>query len=236
MATLMLSVCLSSCGSGPASSGSLLETEKNEKSEKTEELERKIEELEAENKELKAENKVLKAQIDNSDAAGGSQQTDNETESLIKAAIGAPENNGVCGADLTWYYQNGILVIKGTGEMMDYEDGESPWYEIRDKVGWAFLDDGITTIGDAAFCALKNLSKISIPDTVTSIGAYAFYTCGFREVTLPDSLESIGHKAFANCSLKEITFPASLAHIDTQAFLSASFEEKMYFYVMGRKE
>ncbi len=35
------------------------------------------------------------------------------------------EATGMCGADLTWYYLNNVLVIRGTGEMTDY-DGQRP--------------------------------------------------------------------------------------------------------------
>ena len=46
---------------------------------------------------------------------------DSEEERLLKEAAGIDDSNaedwGVCGADLTWYYANNILLIRGTGDM-----------------------------------------------------------------------------------------------------------------------
>ena len=42
---------------------------------------------------------------------------------------------------------------------------------------------------------------MTIPNSVTSIGKYAFYYCsGLTSVTIPNSVTSIGEHAFANCS------------------------------------
>ena len=45
-----------------------------------------------------------------------------------------------------------------------------------------------------------------IPDTVTSIGDYAFFNCiSLEKITIPDSVTSIGNYVFFSCeSLKEI--------------------------------
>lgn len=163
MTVLTLAVSLSACGSTPTSSN-------NSDSSKIEELEQRIDELEAENKELRA-------QIEDSDSAEESQQAGNEVESLIKTTIESPETSGVCGADLTWYYQNGVLVIKGTGEMTDYHlswDENTPWLEIRNDIGWVIIDEGVTSIGDDAFAYLGTLSKVILPSTLESIPYDAF--------------------------------------------------------------
>ena len=45
------------------------------------------------------------------------------------------------------------------------------------------------------------VKDLIIPDTVTSIGNYAFYNCkGLNSVTIPNSITSIGEYAFYNCS------------------------------------
>ncbi len=47
----------------------------------------------------------------------------------------------------------------------------------------------------------------TIPDSVTSIGSYAFYYCrSLTSVTIPDSVTSIGYGAFSNCNMLEIVF------------------------------
>ena len=63
------------------------------------------------------------------------------------------------------------------------------------------IPDSVTSIGDYAFRGCSGLTQITIPDSVTSIGNYAFYNCsGLTSVTIGDSVESIGDGAFYNCS------------------------------------
>ena len=61
---------------------------------------------------------------------------------------------------------------------------------------------------------------MTIGNSVTSIGKYAFYGCsGLKSVTIPKSITSIGEGVFAWCSgLTSITIPNSVKTIDTDAF------------------
>ena len=63
-------------------------------------------------------------------------------------------------------------------------------------------------------------TDITIPDSVTSIGDYAFYNCtGLTSVTIGESVTSIGNSAFRNCtSLTSITIPNSVTSIGEYAF------------------
>lgn len=71
---------------------------------------------------------------------------------------------------------------------------------------------------------MGNDNIIVIPDSVLSIGSYAFIHCGFLEqVVIPDSVEHIGENAFSNCvSLQQVTIPDSVTTIDIQAFTRCS--------------
>ena len=64
------------------------------------------------------------------------------------------------------------------------------------------IPDSVASIGAYAFSGCSGLTgALVIPDGVTSIGAYAFFGCsGLTSVTIPGSVESIGDQAFSNCS------------------------------------
>ena len=67
-----------------------------------------------------------------------------------------------------------------------------------------------TSIGEEAFYECSNLTSFTIPDTVSSIGAKAFYKTGISTITIPGSVSSIGQRAFQFCpNLESVYFEAS---------------------------
>ena len=74
------------------------------------------------------------------------------------------------------------------------------------------LKDGAEGIADSALKDQSNLVGIEIPDSVTSIGRYAFYgDSNLADITLPKNLTHLGHSAFYNCqSISELTIPKTL--------------------------
>ena len=110
--------------------------------------------------------------------------------------------SGTCGKNLTWALdKNGDLTISGAGAMYDYSYGDSaPWHS-QGKVKRAVINEGVTSIGDYAFCGCSGLTSITIPSGVTSIGEYAFYDCsGLTSITIPSSVTNIEDGAFSDCS------------------------------------
>ena len=59
---------------------------------------------------------------------------------------------------------------------------------------------GVTAIGVSAFESSANLTSITLPETVQSIGGWAFLWTGLTDITLPGVGETIGEYAFRNCS------------------------------------
>jgi hypothetical protein len=86
------------------------------------------------------------------------------------------------------------------------------------------LPDTLTTIGDYAFAEFNGLTTVTIPGSVTSIGTGAFAGCsGLTTVTIPASVTSIGTGAFYNCSsLTSVAIPAGVTSIGGTAFMLCS--------------
>ena len=62
------------------------------------------------------------------------------------------------------------------------------------------IPNSVTSIGDYAFKYLNDLSSISIPNSVETIGDEAFEGCvGLTSVTIGNSVTKIGNKAFYDC-------------------------------------
>ena len=86
------------------------------------------------------------------------------------------------------------------------------------------IPDSVTSIGSYAFEGCSNLTSISIGNSVTTIGDEAFYGCSsLTSITIPDSVTSIGNHAFSGCSgLMSLTIGNSVESIGDEAFSGCS--------------
>ena len=86
------------------------------------------------------------------------------------------------------------------------------------------IPNSVTSIGRYAFSGCSGLTSITIPNSVTSIGNSAFYNCsGLTSITIPNSVTSIGGGAFESCSgLTSVTIPNSIASIEGDTFYKCS--------------
>ena len=86
------------------------------------------------------------------------------------------------------------------------------------------IPDSVTAIGDYAFSSCRGLTSISISDNVTSIGYYAFEYCtGLTSISIPDSVTAIGNHAFSSCrGLTSISIPDSVTSIGYGAFYNCT--------------
>lgn len=114
------------------------------------------------------------------------------------------------------------------------------------------LPNSVTSLGDGVFSGCLSLYKITLPDTldkipnsafsntnlyapvlpesITSIGAYAFKSCGnLGQMYIPEGVKTIGIEAFANCkALQVLKLPKSLTHVSNSAFLNTITKNLFY--------
>ena len=81
------------------------------------------------------------------------------------------------------------------------------------------IPESVTSIGDYAF-SLCSFTSITIPNGVTSIGTYAFFLCSsLASIDIPNCVTSIGGGAFDGCtSLTSVIIPNSVTSIGGLAF------------------
>ncbi len=82
------------------------------------------------------------------------------------------------------------------------------------------IPSSVTTIGGGTFDGCTNLTNITIPNSVTTIGGRAFNGCiGLTNITIPNSVTTIEYSAFNGCiGLTNITIPNSVTTIGNGAF------------------
>jgi hypothetical protein len=88
----------------------------------------------------------------------------------------------------------------------------------------------VTSIADYAFTysfgtsTTTNITSVSLPNTITSIGNYAFSRCvALTNITIPDSVKNIGYHAFYGCTaLTDIIILPGLTTIGSEMFLGCT--------------
>lgn len=192
---------------------------------------------------------------------------------LMTAVTGAwADDSGNCGttgheSEVTWTLTgtspNYTLTISGTGAMADYANpSATPWISYRSSITTVVVEAGVTHIGNYSFCVFANMTSLSLPEglltigddafmgcrgltsesftipaSVTSIGDYAFYNCNnasFTSINIPANVTSIGESGFSYCgNLKTVTVYAPSCTLGTSAFQSCPLEN---IYVFSDKE
>jgi len=82
------------------------------------------------------------------------------------------------------------------------------------------IPNSVTTIGTYAFYGCTGLTSVVLGSSVTRIGSYVFFQCrNLTSITIPNNVTSIGTSAFSECiGLTSITIPNNVTSIGTSAF------------------
>ena len=109
-------------------------------------------------------------------------------------------------------------------EPLEYMQAVPDYYLCLSDISSVTIPNTVTSIGMNAFYDCKKLTSITIPDSVTSINANAFNWCtGLKSVTIPNSVTSIGSSAFMYCTrLTDITISDSIRSINAATFFGCT--------------
>ena len=127
--------------------------------------------------------------------------------------------SGKCGDSAKWTLDAaGTLTISGSGKTWDFIDEDwnanAPWYDasLRLRIKKVVVEKGITYVGTRAFYDCSEMTSVSLPTTLETMGADVFMYCtGLTSVTIPDGVTFISGDFFLGCtSLKSVTLPDSL--------------------------
>ena len=136
--------------------------------------------------------------------------------------------SGKCGDSAKWTLDAaGTLTISGSGKTWDFIDEDwnanAPWYDVslRLRIKKVVVEKGITYVGTRAFYNCSEMTSVSLPTTLETMGADVFMYCtGLTSVTIPDGVTFISGDFFLGCtSLKSVTLPDSLRDIGGCTFM-----------------
>lgn len=137
-------------------------------------------------------------------------------------AFKRPFYDGSSSYELSWVNDiklpnNVIFIGEGAFTQCDFEEITIPSsvkylgskaFEACDKLEKIYISADLN-IYDSSFAYCSKLTTVELPDSLKSIGKYAFYGCSsLKSLNIPDSLKNIGDYAFYNCTaLKSLSIP-----------------------------
>lgn len=92
----------------------------------------------------------------------------------------------------------------------------------KGKQGVYNIPETVRSINSWAFAYTSDITSVTIPETVTSIGTSAFNRSGIGSIVIPSGLNNIPSSAFQNCSnLKTLTLKGA-ARLGMRAFMGCT--------------
>ena len=166
-------------------------------------------------------------------AKGAASSTLTSSRNIATVTIGTADvtvnaellvNAGTCGENATWRVSDEnndgtfeTLHIEGTGDMANYAETVfygtiAPWQlNFKKTITAVNIANGITSIGNACFSGLNNITEVTLPSSVSSIGGFAFQNCLLLtriNIQKTDGVVYLYKNAFLKCTaLSTIVVP-----------------------------
>ena len=150
-------------------------------------------------------------------------------------APSGPVTSGSCGDNATWSFSNGVLTIRGTGEVWYGEP--IPWADCQQNITSIVVQEGITELGDFAFEGCSAVTSVSLPQSLRIIGRCVFCNCtSLQSITIPQNVHTLESNIFLcyapahsnmdnppyNGSLREVIFEGDCPTMARDTFGNAT--------------
>ena len=137
-----------------------------------------------------------------------------------------------CGDDMSWTLNlgNNTFTLSGSGEMTDYSpEDPAPWNVFASMIEAISIEDTVTDIGAYAFADCTGLEDMILPDSIKTISACSFSgSTGLTYLEIPDGIQRVGENAFDGCdALEEVVFLGDAPVMETNCF--GTSEAKLYY-------
>lgn len=141
--------------------------------------------------------------------------------------------SGTCGEKLQFVLDGEYtLTIRGKGDMDNYWNPEEdiPWKNFPVKK--VIAEEGVTSLGSAAFYGCEHLEEIRLPDSLRYLSPNCLHMTAIRELYIPNSVQIICPQGDLP-ALAEISLPDALTYFALLDYLAPRGDTPLYVHFRG---
>lgn len=138
---------------------------------------------------------------------------------LPKVSVASNPTQGMCGPAVYWSYDRSthILKITGQGTTWGYKGYDTPWRKLVGEIHEVIIEGSMQELGNYLFWNCYNLTKVTIPSSVTTICNDVFGNCTkLRDVyCYAENVPKTWSQVFYNVNLQNATLHVPNASINS---------------------
>lgn len=89
-------------------------------------------------------------------------------------------------------------------------------------------------VADQAYYGKKNLDQVTLPETISEIGQFAYARSSVKNINIPNGTEKISYGAFYHCDdLASVSLPESIMLVEPKAFEHTGWLDSFFYGASG---